>query len=188
MKLFTKKVRGLLAILCIAAMVLTACGDGAGTTETEQETYRLDLLRSMADNKMQGLDESVFDEFYAFCEPYYGTYFMYEEAEAFCQQYPTQYDVGFLSTYGYGWNGSLWIVNFKAKEYDLEDYTNAVFSVPEDEYLIRDVTVSPRSVELTGPAEEIERLKAEGAEPMAPKRTQLIDDAEGFALYGKIEL
>lgn len=38
MKLFTKKVRGLLAILCIAAMVLTACGDGAGTTETEQET------------------------------------------------------------------------------------------------------------------------------------------------------
>ena len=28
----------------------------------------------------------------------------------------------------------------------------------------------------------------EGAEPMAPKRTQLIDDAEGFALYGKIEL
>ena len=38
MKLFTKKVRGLLAILCIAAMVLTACGDGAGTMETEQET------------------------------------------------------------------------------------------------------------------------------------------------------
>lgn len=29
------------------------------------------------------------------------------------------------------------------------------YSVPEDEYLIRDVTVSPRSVELTGPAEEI---------------------------------
>ena len=32
------------------------------------------------------------------------------------------------------------------------------YSVPEDEYLIRDVTVSPRSVELTGPAEEIERI------------------------------
>ena len=30
--------------------------------------------------------------------------------------------------------------------------------------------------------------REEGAEPMAPKRTQLIDDAEGFALYGKIEL
>ena len=104
-------------------------------SEAEQETYRLDLLRSMADNKMQGLDESVYDEFYAFCEPYYGTYFMYEEAETFCQQYPTQYDIGFLSTYGYGWNGSLWIVNFKAKEYDLEDYTNAVFSVPEDEFM-----------------------------------------------------
>lgn len=30
--------------------------------------------------------------------------------------------------------------------------------------------------------------RAEGAAPTAPKRTQLIDDAEGFALYGKIEL
>lgn len=30
--------------------------------------------------------------------------------------------------------------------------------------------------------------REEGAAPMAPKRTQLIDDAEGFALYGKIEL
>lgn len=30
--------------------------------------------------------------------------------------------------------------------------------------------------------------RPEGAEPMAPKRTQLIDDAEGMALYGKIEL
>ena len=30
--------------------------------------------------------------------------------------------------------------------------------------------------------------RSEGAAPVAPKRTQLIDDAEGFALYGKIEL
>ena len=30
--------------------------------------------------------------------------------------------------------------------------------------------------------------REEGAAPMAPKRTQLFDDAEGFALYGKIEL
>ena len=101
----------------------------------EQEAFRLNLLQSMANNKMQLLDESVFDEFYAFCESYYSTYFMNEEAEAFCQQYPTQHDVGFLSTYAYGWNGFLWIANFKAKEYDLEDYTNAVFSIPEDEFM-----------------------------------------------------
>lgn len=30
--------------------------------------------------------------------------------------------------------------------------------------------------------------RSEGAAPVAPKRTQVIDDAEGFALYGKIEL
>ncbi|WP_418666830.1 RNA-binding cell elongation regulator Jag/EloR [Allofournierella sp.] len=30
--------------------------------------------------------------------------------------------------------------------------------------------------------------RPQGAEPMAPKRTQLIDDAEGLALYGKVEL
>lgn len=30
--------------------------------------------------------------------------------------------------------------------------------------------------------------RTEGTAPVAPKRTQLVDDAEGFALYGKIEL
>lgn len=39
------------------------------------------------------------------------------------------------------------------------------------------------------PAREFaETPRTEGAEPTTPKRTQLIDDAEGFALYGKIEL
>lgn len=103
-------------------------------SEAEQESYRLQLLKSMANNKMQLLDESVFDEFYAFCESYYSTYFMYEEAEAFCQEYPTQYDLGFLSTYSYGYNGYMWLVNFKAKSYDLEDYTNAIFDTPEEEF------------------------------------------------------
>ena len=32
------------------------------------------------------------------------------------------------------------------------------YSVPEDEYLIRDVTVTSRSVELTGPADELNRI------------------------------
>ena len=39
------------------------------------------------------------------------------------------------------------------------------------------------------PAREFaDEPRPEGAEPMAPKRTQLIDDAAGFELYGKIEL
>lgn len=38
MKLFTKRIRGLLAILCIAVMMLTACGERTETTETEQGT------------------------------------------------------------------------------------------------------------------------------------------------------
>ena len=39
------------------------------------------------------------------------------------------------------------------------------------------------------PAREFaDKPRDENAAPMAPKRTQLIDDAEGLALYGKIEL
>ena len=38
------------------------------------------------------------------------------------------------------------------------------------------------------PAREFSEDKRPTGEPMAPKRTQLIDDAEGFELFGKIEL
>lgn len=41
----------------------------------------------------------------------------------------------------------------------------------------------------SAPAREFaEKNQQTDAEPVAPKRTQQIDDAEGFALYGKIEL
>lgn len=104
-------------------------------SEAEQETYRLNLLRSMADNKMQGLDESVFDEFYAFGEPYYGQFWMDADASAMLELYPTQYDLGFLYTYGWGDNGYTVIINIPAKNYDLEYYTEAVFSMPEEEFM-----------------------------------------------------
>lgn len=48
------------------------------------------------------------------------------------------------------------------------------YSVPEDEYLIRDVTVSPRSVELTGPAEEIERTASALSEEEINESYQLL--------------
>ena len=53
MKLFAKKVRGMLAILCIAAMVLTACGERTETTETEQETGTEEDLQA----RIQALEE-----------------------------------------------------------------------------------------------------------------------------------
>ena len=53
MKLFTKKIRGGLAILCIAGLVLTACGDRTETTETEQGTVAEEDLQA----RIQALEE-----------------------------------------------------------------------------------------------------------------------------------
>lgn len=53
MRLFSKKVRRLLAILCIAVLVLTACGDRTETTETEQETSSEEDLQA----RIQALEE-----------------------------------------------------------------------------------------------------------------------------------
>ena len=53
MKLFTKKIRGLLTILCIAGLVLTACGNRTETTETEQETVSEEDLQA----RIQALEE-----------------------------------------------------------------------------------------------------------------------------------
>lgn len=53
MRLFSRKVCRLLAILCIAALVLTACGDRTETTETEQETSSEEDLQA----RIQALEE-----------------------------------------------------------------------------------------------------------------------------------
>ncbi len=106
----------------------------ADMTEEEQNAYKMSLLKSMVANKITAADETLFEEFYSFCASYYETYAMGEEAEAFIALYPTMHDVGFLTAYGYGDNGSFYIYNFKAKNYDLEDYTNALFDMPESEF------------------------------------------------------
>lgn len=47
----------------------------------------------------------------------------------------------------------------------------------------------PRPERSSVPAREFaDAPRTDSAAPVAPKRTQLVDDAEGFALYGKIEL
>lgn len=105
-------------------------------TDEEQRAYKSSLLKSMVANKVATLDQSMFDEFYSFCAQYYSTYIMGEEpVKEFMAQYPTEKDLGLLSTYGYGFNGYTYIVNFKAKNYDLEDYTNALFDRPEEDFM-----------------------------------------------------
>lgn len=53
MRLFSRKVCRLLAILCIAVLALTACGDRTETTETEQETSSEEDLQA----RIQALEE-----------------------------------------------------------------------------------------------------------------------------------
>ena len=52
MKFFSKEIRGLLAILCIAIMTLTACGERTEIAETEQETGEAELQA-----RIQALEE-----------------------------------------------------------------------------------------------------------------------------------
>ncbi|MCQ4874663.1 hypothetical protein [Butyricimonas paravirosa] len=105
-------------------------------TEEEQRAYKSSLLKSMVANKVATLDQSIFDEFYSFCAQYYSTYILGEgPVKEFIAQYPTEKDLGLLSTYGYGFNGYSYIVNFKAKNYDLDDYTNALFDRSEEDFM-----------------------------------------------------
>ena len=105
-------------------------------TDEEQRSYKSSLLKSMVSNKIATLDQSIFDEFYSFCAQYYSTYILGEvPVKEFIAKHPTEKDLGLLSTYGYGFNGYTYIVNFKAKNYDLEDYTNALFDKPEEDFM-----------------------------------------------------
>lgn len=103
-------------------------------SETEKESMRRTILQSIVVKAIGTLDQSIFDKFYSYCEPYYGTYAMRDEAEAFIALHPTIYDVGFLSAYSYGTPNGFYIYNFKAKNYDLDDYTAVLFSMSESEF------------------------------------------------------
>lgn len=109
---------------------------GIGTMDAVQKNaFRLKLLQAIVANKISAVDESKFDEFYSFCDGYYGTYAMREAADPFLEKYPTTYDFGLLSAYSWGQPNGFSIYNIKAKNYDLEDYTNALFASSEDEFM-----------------------------------------------------
>lgn len=76
MRLFSRKVCRLLAILCIAALVLTACGDRTETTETEQETSSEEDLQA----RIQALEEEN-AQLRAQLEQYIGTVSQPTEAQ-----------------------------------------------------------------------------------------------------------
>ena len=66
MRLFSRKVCRLLAILCIAALVLTACGDRTETTETEQETSSEEDLQA----RIQALEQrGIIEEYTTIINP-----------------------------------------------------------------------------------------------------------------------
>lgn len=107
-------------------------------TDEEQTSYRNQILKTIVAGKISNLDPSIFDSFYSFCSQYYSTYKMdsgdSHEVEDFIKIYPTMMDLGFLSAYVYGNPYGFYMYNFKAKSYDLEDYTNAIFEYSEEEF------------------------------------------------------
>ncbi len=105
--------------------------------DAELAVYQRSLLKAIVNNKMATVDESVFAEFYSFCDSYYGTFGMNtEEAYYLKEHYPTLKDLGFLSAYGYMDNAYYEaFYNFKAKEYDLSDYIDAIFSSTKEEFM-----------------------------------------------------
>ena len=76
MRLFSRKVCRLLAILCIAVLALTACGDRTETTETEQETSSEEDLQA----RIQALEEEN-AQLRAQLEQYIGTVSQPTEAQ-----------------------------------------------------------------------------------------------------------
>lgn len=108
---------------------------GIGTmSEPEKESMRRTILQSIVVKAIGTLDQSIFEKFYSYCEPYYEKYALYDEAEAFIALHPTTYDLGFLSAYSYGNDNGFYMYNFKAKNYDLDDYTAVLFSMSEAEF------------------------------------------------------
>lgn len=104
----------------------------ADMDDTQQTTYCNQILQAVVNSKLSALPDDTFDEFYSYCAQYYSTYAMYEAAEAFFAVNPTPMDIGLLdngvSYYSWTTEGSLIMYNIAAKNYDLQDYTTAVFT------------------------------------------------------------
>mgnify|MGYP002620259719 CR=1 FL=1 len=113
--------------------------DGIAEMSHQQKiTARNNILKAIINNKMSALPADTFDDFYSYCSAYYSTYAMREAAETFFAQYPTPMDIGLLdnsvSYYAWRTTGSLIMYNIAAKSYDLQDYTNAVFTYSDAEF------------------------------------------------------
>lgn len=110
----------------------------SGMSQQQKITARNNILKAIINNKLAALPEDTFDEFYSFTNPYYGTYQMRDAAVAFFELYPTPMDIGLLdngvSYYRWTPTGSLIMYNIAAKDYDLQDYTNAVFTYSDAEF------------------------------------------------------
>lgn len=103
--------------------------------DAEMMQLRNSILKSIVNSKINA-DDKIFDEFYSFTGPYYGTYAMYEAAEEFFKLYPTSYDIGLLENgyYAYGNPYGFYMYNIKARNFDLEDYINAAIMFSEQEF------------------------------------------------------
>ena len=112
-------------------------------SDAEQTSYCNNILMNIINSKLSSLPEGTFDEFYSFCSAYYGTYGMNDDAMTLLATYPTQYDLGLLENGCYAYTDgtnpaypsfSFPMYNIKAKEYDLQDYTEHLFSMTEEEF------------------------------------------------------
>lgn len=108
----------------------------AEMSQQQKITARNNILKAIINNKMSALPADAFDEFYSYCNAYYSTYAMNDAAVAFFAEHPTPYSIGLLDGGYYRWTptGSLIMYNIKAKNYDLQDYTNAVFTYSDAEF------------------------------------------------------
>lgn len=104
----------------------------ADMDDAQQTAYCNQILQAVVNSKLSALPADTFDEFYSFTLPYYSTYAMYDAAVAFFAEHPKPMDIGLLdngvSYYRWSPEGSLIMYNIAAKNYDLQDYTTAVFT------------------------------------------------------------
>lgn len=109
--------------------------------DAAQTAYCNQILQAVVNSKLASLPEDTFDEFYSFCSAYYSTYAMNDDAVAFFAENPTPMDIGLLdngvSYFRWSPEGSLIMYNIAAKNYDLEDYTTAVFTTSEADFADR---------------------------------------------------
>lgn len=113
----------------------------AGITEmneAQQTAHRNNILKTIVNSKVSALPEDTFDEFYSYTSAYYEKYLMGDAAVAFFELNPVPMCIGLLDTGEsyYRWTPTISPImyNIKKKEFDLADYTSAVFTYSAAEF------------------------------------------------------